>query len=121
MEDGGWRGCPSILCVSAVNSPSRLPSGITTPTGNRDRVEPVPPKGNKKPRLARAGRGAESKRNQALASTSTIFSDVQLFITEAIPLSHAASEEYISLLPITWPLVALRTKYGSPLTEVRFS
>ncbi len=35
-----------------------------------------------------------------------------------MPPSIEAAEAYISLLPITSPLAALRTKYGSPLAEV---
>ena len=34
--------------------------------------------------------------------------------TDVIPLSIADADEYVSLFPIVWPLVALRTKSGSP-------
>ena len=35
-----------------------------------------------------------------------------------MPFAIADAEEYISLWPITWPLVAVRTKYGSLALEV---
>lgn len=37
-------------------------------------------------------------------------SDVPLLFTEAMPLSRAASEVYISLVPITWWLAAFNVK-----------
>lgn len=38
--------------------------------------------------------------------------------TEAMPLSMALAEAYISLLPMIWPLGAFRAKKGSPFFEV---
>jgi len=38
--------------------------------------------------------------------------------TDLIPLSIADADEYISLFPIVCPLVALRTKNGSPRAEL---
>ena len=38
--------------------------------------------------------------------------------TDVIPLYIADADEYISLFPIVWPLVALRTKNGSPRVEL---
>jgi hypothetical protein len=40
------------------------------------------------------------------------------FFTDSIPLSRLASDSYISLVPITCPLVAFRLKNHLPLAEV---
>ena len=39
------------------------------------------------------------------------------FFTDSMPFSQAAALSYISLLPITWPLVAFRLKNGLPLVD----
>ena len=41
-----------------------------------------------------------------------------LAFTEAMPLSRPASSTYIWLLPMTWPLVAIRLRNGLPLLAV---
>ena len=50
------------------------------------------------------------------ASTSSYFWSITVIVplvfTHAIPLSMALAPEYISLLPMVWPVLALSTKYG---------
>jgi hypothetical protein len=52
------------------------------------------------------------------AVESAIDAPGALALTEAIPFSSAAAEEYISLVPMIWPLAALRTKYDSLPVEL---
>ena len=52
------------------------------------------------------------------AVRSTILAPAALALTDAIPFCIAEADEYISLLPMACPLVAFRTKFGSPLLEV---
>lgn len=44
-----------------------------------------------------------------------------LTFTDSMPLSLALVDEYISLVPMTSPFVAFRTKYGLPFFAVSFS
>lgn len=53
--------------------------------------------------------------------TSLISVEELFFCTEAMPLSLAASVEYISLEPMSWPFPALSEKYGWPEEESFFS
>ena len=58
--------------------------------------------------------GGQAVRSATSASGAWVF-------TEAIPFSQAALPEYIWLLPMVWPLLALRLKYGLPSLAVRRS
>ena len=50
----------------------------------------------------------------------TTFASGAFAAADLIPLSIPAVEEYISLLPMVWPLVAVKTKYEDPDGEARY-
>ncbi len=52
---------------------------------------------------------------------SSTWASGAFFLTDSTPFSIAAEVEYISLVPITWPFVDVKLKYGLPSFAVFLS
>ena len=52
------------------------------------------------------------------AVNSLVFAVGAFSLTDLMPFSMDDADEYISLLPMVWPLLATNTKYGEPSLAV---